>query len=233
MKRWLAALTTPLAGAKSFAGAKSLAGEKLSGYLFVAGLLLLLTLLQLFQDDLLPQLRLELAQGLLQSETQGTNHRVDVRFCQPWRLFTAHWLHANWSHFLLNIGSLIAALSLFPEMTRLSRLLPPLLLCPIAVSLGLVLFDTSNQWYIGYSGAFYGLLTCAAVQLFGRNPFAPFVLLFVIAKIGWEQTLGPLQSSSELMPGQIAIQAHLYGAICGVPLGLLSRFILAKSSSEA
>ncbi|RCU51780.1 hypothetical protein DU002_04745 [Corallincola holothuriorum] len=58
------------------------------------------------------------------------------------------------------------------------------------------------------------------------------MLLFVIAKIGWEQMLGPLQSSNDMMPEQIAIQAHLYGAIFGVALGVISRNLFPLSNTK-
>ncbi|WP_163133961.1 rhombosortase [Agarivorans sp. Alg241-V36] len=151
---------------------------------------------------------------------------------QPWRIYTAHWLHVNVSHLAINLASLLAAFSLFPELIKLRYLLVCLLLPPLGVGLGLSLLDSDITWYVGYSGALYGLLTSGAIVLYKRNPFVLWVAGFVIIKIAWEQFLGPIESDVSLPVNQIATQSHLYGAISGVLLGTLLRLYEACESAK-
>ena len=135
---------------------------------------------------------------------------------QLWRWLTTHFVHINWPHLWLNLLSFWAALAVLPQLLRPRLLLTSLLFSCLCVSAGQLLWDLQQGWVAGFSGVLYGLLVSGALLAIGKNQLAPWVLLFVVVKIGREQWLGALPSSEQLLGGSVAINAHLYGALSGV-----------------
>lgn len=137
---------------------------------------------------------------------------------QPWQILGCHWIHANWSHYWINIGSLIAVASVLPELNRTRFFFTTLILSSLGVSLFLWLFDQHITWYTGFSGVLYGFLISAGLIYIRSNTLAPLAILFVVVKVGTEQFFGPLPGSERLLGGAVAVQAHLYGALSGTVL---------------
>ncbi len=142
---------------------------------------------------------------------------------EAWRLLTAHLVHLGPSHLLLNLAGLgLVQLLVGPY-------LPPrawwaaLLLAGLAVSGGLLLLDPGLRWYVGLSGALHGLLAAGALAalLAGGAPWEGGLLLALLAaKLAWEQLAGPLPGSEAAAGGPVVVDAHLYGALGGLPAGL-------------
>ncbi len=76
---------------------------------------------------------------------------------EPWRWLTAHFVHVNWQHALINAVALWVVARLFaPDLTP-SRQLCALLAAALAISACLALIYPTIEWYRGLSGALHGL----------------------------------------------------------------------------
>ncbi|WP_096086823.1 rhombosortase [Agaribacterium haliotis] len=144
-----------------------------------------------------------------------------IKAGELWRLFSAHFVHANWQHLLINIASLIAFFCLFPEQLKYKRLSLGIVVNALLLSLGLLFVLPANTAYLGFSGLLYALLASAAMLNLRRNTFAPWVLLFLLLKITWEQIFGATSSKALLQNGTSAIHAHLLGALSGLASALV------------
>jgi len=141
--------------------------------------------------------------------------RTDIlEYFSWWRLFTGHWVHANVEHTALNLFSFIATLILFPNLGQPKRLLPLIAFSSLWISTALLIFSPDIEYYLGFSGVFYALLTAGAVSAW-QTPTAWLIAVFIIAKVLAEQTLGPMEYSAALTGGIVATSAHLYGVIAG------------------
>ena len=149
-----------------------------------------------------------------------------------WRLLSAHFIHMNFPHFLLNVGSLVISVLIFPELKPAKRFLISLLGPSIAVSIGILLFDPEIHWYVGFSGTLYGFLAVGAIGLLGKSFYAPWVLAFLVVKILWETLYGPMQSSIALVKGNVATQAHFYGVLGGVVVGAAMKWKNIQNRQE-
>ena len=148
---------------------------------------------------------------------------------EPWRWVTAHLVHVNWQHALINAVALWVVARLFaPDLTA-SRQLGALLAAALAISASLALFYPTIEWYRGLSGALHGLFFAGAtLWLIKAKPrgfrqlWLPCALFFGgWIKVALEQPGGSTTPYVEWLGAGVVPQAHLVGAACGTLLGLL------------
>lgn len=86
----------------------------------------------------------------------------------------------------------------------------------ISLVTGVALLFSSIQIYVGLSGTLHGLFGLFALSeaLNGRRS-SWLLVLGLIAKIAWEQLIGPSSTTGELINARVAIEAHLAGALAG------------------
>ena len=143
-------------------------------------------------------------------------HRVAISHGELWRLFSAHWVHLNTWHLLLNAvaGSilyLLASLVISPI-----QWVSATLNCMIGVSVGLWLFNPEIMWYVGLSGVLHGLIVIVAWQCWSRERLLTSIgLLGLVAKLGWEQ-FNAISNITVWLDHPVIVDAHLYGACSGV-----------------
>ncbi|MEZ9442947.1 rhombosortase [Vibrio sp. 10N.222.54.F12] len=131
---------------------------------------------------------------------------------QWWRILTGNFSHTNYSHLLMNLAGLWIISYMFQPNKK--QLLSALLF--ISLVTGFALLLSSIQIYVGLSGTLHGLFGLFALReaLNGRN--SSWLLVFgLIAKIAWEQFVGPSSTTGELINARVAIEAHLAGALAG------------------
>lgn len=146
-------------------------------------------------------------------------HRVHILQGELWRLVSAHLTHLGWGHLIMNLAGFWLILALFPDTLPPVRCLILLLLLTLGTSGGLWLFSPEVSWYRGLSGILHGLLCWGALNQLRQQPSVSlFVIAFVVFKLSWEQWQGPLPGSESLAAGGVIVDAHLYGAVCGVLL---------------
>jgi rhomboid family GlyGly-CTERM serine protease len=166
---------------------------------------------------LLPVILITLLAGLLSVEWQLTLRYQSDLFSEMelWRLLSGHLLHLGWNHLLMNLLGLILIVLIFVERP-LSHWWFDSLNCALGVSLGLYLFSSETYWYVGLSGLLHGLLVAAVLESLPQQSrlYIP-LLIGVVAKLIWEQAVGPSSFSEGVAEGAIIVNAHLYGAVSG------------------
>jgi rhomboid family GlyGly-CTERM serine protease len=139
---------------------------------------------------------------------------------QFWRLLTGNLVHLGAGHLAEDMaGLMLLWLLLEPALAGWRWVATAYGGC-LAVGLGLLWFDPGVVWYVGISGALNTLWAAGALILIVRR--APGGLLlggFLLLKIIWEQTHGPIPFSVATTGGPVIVAAHLYGALAGLCLG--------------
>jgi rhomboid family GlyGly-CTERM serine protease len=131
---------------------------------------------------------------------------------QAWRLLTAHLVHLDLRHALLNGCGLALMWALFARDYTARQWLLVVLGAMVAIDAGLWLCDSTVQWYVGSSGVLHGVMAAGAfAHLRRREPDGWVLAGFLAAKLVWEQWVGPLP----LAGGVVVVDAHLYGVIGG------------------
>ncbi len=161
---------------------------------------------------------------------------------QPWRALTAHLVHINWTHALINAAAWVVVARLFaPELPGWRQ---PLVLAAsaLAITLSLALLHPAIAWYRGFSGVLHGvffagaacflLTTLRAGKTHVRDLWLPLALLVGGAiKVALEQPIGSTTPYAEWLGAGTVPQAHLAGALTGGLLGVL--FALRPGGSTA
>jgi rhomboid family GlyGly-CTERM serine protease len=136
---------------------------------------------------------------------------------QLWRLLTGHFVHLGLSHLLLNLAGLMLVWYLVSASFRTSDWLAILLIVIGITDAGLWFLEPQLTWYVGLSGILHGLLAAGIVGAWrsGRRELR-ILGIALLAKIVYEQLVGPLPGSEESTGGAVIVAAHLYGGVAGV-----------------
>ena len=132
---------------------------------------------------------------------------------QWWRLLSAHVIHLDLRHALLNVVGLALVWALFARDYSPMAWLAILLGAIAAIDAGLWLRDSTVQWYVGSSGALHGALAAGALAHVRRGERDGWLLVGLLAtKLLYEQTVGALPFSGS---DPVVVDAHLYGVAGG------------------
>lgn len=137
-----------------------------------------------------------------------------------WRLFTAHVVHLNIFHALLNALALVLIAMLFGRAFTLAR-------HGLHAFIGILLIDAGLfwladvEWYVGLSGLLHALAAAAVVRLIidGHDRVAWGVAMFGLGKLVYENTLGAMPFSGR--EALVVTDVHLFGVLIGMVLGLV------------
>jgi len=136
-----------------------------------------------------------------------------------WRLLSAHFVHLDAAHALLNGFGLVLMWALFARDYSPLRWLAIYLFASMTISAGLWYLDPQLEWYVGASGALHGVMAAGTLAHLRRRDLDGWILaIFIVAKLAYEQFAGSMPFSGA---APTVVDAHLYGAIGGLALALL------------
>jgi rhomboid family GlyGly-CTERM serine protease len=137
---------------------------------------------------------------------------------QIWRLLSAHLVHLDLEHAVLNSLGLVLMWALFVRDYSLRQWLAILLVVVAAIDAGLWFRSSTVQWYVGSSGALHGVMAAGSWARLRRGELDGWLLAAVLAgKLVYEQTAGALPFSGS---GAVVVDAHLYGVLGGLVAAL-------------
>lgn len=147
--------------------------------------------------------------------------RAALAHGELWRLLTAHWVHLNLRHALVNALGLVLMWVLFARDYAPRQWLLIVLAALLAIDAGLWLLDSTVQWYVGSSGALHGVMAAGTLaHLKRREAEGGILLAFLAGKLLYEQRVGPLPLSGS---APVVVAAHLYGVLGGLAAALPMR----------
>jgi len=151
---------------------------------------------------------------------------------EVWRLISGHFAHLGWSHLVMNVFGLILIWVLFNNTAPDRRWLIVLLLSTLGTSLLLLWLNPTLQWYVGLSGVLHAFFVFGCLnEIYSGRKSSWILLIVIIVKLIWEQIAGPLPGSEQSAGGNVIVDAHLYGAIIGLLIGLRFNYKFDKKSS--
>ena len=146
-----------------------------------------------------------------------------------WRIFTGHLAHLSWSHLLMNVLGLALVWGLFDRHLPTKRWVHTLIFSAFGVSLFLLVIDSHIRWYVGLSGVLHGMFIVGCLyDLRSGRWDSKLLLLLIIAKLSWEQVVGPLPGSVATAGGSVIVDAHLFGAL----MGLITYIIFRRADNR-
>ncbi|WP_353368544.1 rhombosortase [Aliiglaciecola sp. NS0011-25] len=134
-----------------------------------------------------------------------------------WQFLSANFVHTNSNHLLLNIAGIGLLWAIHGQYYTLKNYLLSTLLLSLFVTFGIFLYSPNLDWYAGLSGTLHGIFVYGAyLDIRHKVKFGWILMLGVWAKIINEQLFGADQMITELIAANVAVDAHLYGAVGGL-----------------
>ena len=139
---------------------------------------------------------------------------------QWWRLITGHILHTNFVHFVVNIVGLGLLWLLHGDYAGPKSFAYHFLILSVGISLCILFLSPNIQWYVGLSGVLHGYFVWGAMLDIHKKRKSGYLLLVGITiKLIDEQFFADQSFMSGLIEANVAIDAHLYGAVIGLLIG--------------
>jgi rhomboid family GlyGly-CTERM serine protease len=146
--------------------------------------------------------------------------RSAVASGQWWRFVTGHFVHLVLGHALLNAAGLVLLWVLFAGLRTARYWLLVVSVSMLTIDLGFWWLEPQLAWYVGASGLLHGLMAAGTLCLLqDRDRIAIPTTAVFIAKLAWEQRVGPLPLETH---ATVIVDAHLYGAAGGLVAAALS-----------
>jgi rhomboid family GlyGly-CTERM serine protease len=130
-----------------------------------------------------------------------------------WRLLTAHIVHLDAHHLILNALGVVLLWSLFASDFDAVEWCVIVLSGALAIGSGLWWLSPRVAWYVGASGVLHAVVGAGtAKHLLDRIWDRWLLAVLLAAKLAYEQLGGP-------EPPLVVVDAHLYGAVSGFAVG--------------
>jgi rhomboid family GlyGly-CTERM serine protease len=161
---------------------------------------------------LLPTLGGEPGRQLLRYERTG------LALGEWWRLATAHLVHLDLRHALLNALGLVLMWALFARDYSPKAWLAIVLGAMTGIDAGLWLVASTVQWYVGSSGVLHGIMAAGALAHVRTGERGGWALVALLAlKLAYEHWVGALPLSGS---DAVVVDAHLYGVLGGTAVAV-------------
>src|SRR5579863_4171615 len=145
--------------------------------------------------------------------------RTELAHGQWWRLLTAHLVHLDLRHALLNALGLALMWALFARDYSPRAWAAILLGATAGIDAGLWLADSTVGWYVGSSGVLHGVLAAGALAKARRREWEGAVLaVLLVVKLAYEHWVGPLPLAGT---AAVVVAAHLYGVLGALAVAAL------------
>jgi rhomboid family GlyGly-CTERM serine protease len=162
--------------------------------------------------------------------------RLSISSHEYWRLITAHLIHLNLIHTLMNSAALFILIFVFWGDIKGKFDVINFIACIIMIDVGLFFLQPELTNYVGFSGILHGLFAYYFIKTINKFKISScFGIALLIAKLLWEQSpLADTSMTASYIGGNVATAAHLYGGITGLISGILcnSYTFLKKHSGD-
>lgn len=134
-----------------------------------------------------------------------------------WQFITSNLVHTNTNHLLLNLAGICLLWAIHGQYYNFSLYLAKVAVLCLWVTIGLYFFSPDLIRYLGLSGVLHGLFVYGAFKdIQHKVQFGWLLMVGVWIKISYEQIYGAEQMIMDLIAANVAVDAHLYGAIGGL-----------------
>lgn len=139
---------------------------------------------------------------------------------QWWRALGGHFVHLGTAHTLLNVAGLLALLLLCPAPLGWVEWMRRVAFLALAISALLYVGAPSVDRYVGFSGVLHGLFLLGLLPMArAGDRVAMAGLLVLVAKLVFEQLVGPSAQEERLVGGHVVTLAHLFGTLAAFAYG--------------
>ena len=162
--------------------------------------------------------------------TESLRYQRDKIFSgEIYRLLTAHLVHLNWTHTLMNMAAIIIGWFLFADAMTNTQWLGSIASCAVIISLLLMIAMPGLSWYVGFSGLIHGLMLQGLIlDQRIQTLTKALVITALLLKVGYELYWGGSTSTTAMIGADVIVESHLFGLIGGGFTALVIRLKRAQ-----
>jgi rhomboid family GlyGly-CTERM serine protease len=150
--------------------------------------------------------------------------RAGLESGQWWRLLTAHLVHYDGAHLVLNLGGMLLTWELWRRWYTPLSWCAGTFVCALTTGAGLLLFSPTVSGYMGFSGILFGLFTLGLLgAMADGDRLSRVFIVLLLAKLLTEQRYPDGTAPSVLGNFTLVADAHLWGALGGLGLHVLQQ----------
>ena len=139
-----------------------------------------------------------------------------------WQWISGHFMHSNFIHYFMNMIGLGLLWMLHGEYASVKSFTLNYLIIAFGVSLGIYFFSPQLMWYVGMSAVLHGLFAWGVViDIYFKRKTGYLLLLGLIIKLCDEHLFSSSSYMADLIEVDVAVDAHLFGAVIGLILGII------------
>lgn len=143
----------------------------------------------------------------------------DIANGEIWRIVTGQVLHTNLNHAILNSLGLLLVWALHGEYYGAKHYITIVVISLVLVGVPLAIFYNTTH-YAGLSGIIHTLIVYGAIiDIKHKVKTGWLILIGIVLKVGYENIVGASKETAELINANVAVEAHLFGAIAGLLMG--------------
>lgn len=162
----------------------------------------------------------------------GRYERAGLESGEYWRLVSGQLVHLGLGHLWPNLAALAIIGVLLDEVFTAGDWWRTALASAAAIDLGLYFLEPDVLWYVGLSGVLHGFVAAGALAFIVRRQVIGAVLgAGLVAKLLYEQLVGPVPFTAESVGGPVVVAAHLYGAL-GAFLAAAATLVVRRRASR-
>jgi rhomboid family GlyGly-CTERM serine protease len=158
--------------------------------------------------------------------------RAPVERGELWRLLTGHLVHADSLHLGWNLVALLVIAAAVGPALEPRGWAAVSLASALAAGVGVHALAPRVDAMLGLSAVLHGQLAAGAWRAARGGERAAWALLaLLVAKLGAERW-GPLPWSVAALGDRVAVEAHLYGSVAGLLVGLLVDLLRKRRQAQ-
>lgn len=163
----------------------------------------------------------------------GLKPLVEEEERELWRVFTAHFIHLNFAHALLNTIGLWLCCFLAEELFDRWVLLYIAVLS-FVISVLILLYSPEELPYAGFSAVLYGLYVIGLLPriVVLKDKFALLALSLVIGWLLWQFFSPAWWLEEALIGGEVAVMAHLYAVATASCISIIKIYLTARQKKH-
>lgn len=162
--------------------------------------------------------------------------RFALQGFETWRLISGSLVHTNTNHLMLNVAAIVLLWAIHGHYYQPFTFVKLFIFCSVIGNVCLYYLSPNLIWYVGLSGPLHGIFIWGCLVDIRQKEKTGWLLLAGVAiKLGYEQIYGPSADMRDLIDANVAVDAHLYGAIAGLlayALSSLSRPVVTSSNTK-
>lgn len=149
-----------------------------------------------------------------------------------WRLITAHLVHLDWHHYIMNMIGLGLCVAVYVKEVSAKHWYLSFVVLSLCSSIGLIYWPLDYDIYVGFSDVLHGWILIGATTLFKTDKkIAAIIYVLFISKL-IQENMGMMFLGNTDMEANMSTESHILGSSAGTLYALAVFYVWPAIASS-